>query len=277
LNDGDNVGVPIGGLARYQSTLTADQTLMSFIAGSSPVVLKTLDGHRCADWSGGGAFDGNYIHAAFRPNAAARNWYLDVGDSGLNFRTMLAPYTPKSDRLNLGYAFEMSAMMRKINAGDATDCRFSFGIRNFRANFPSRRTCWAGFFGDGAQGFRFGSVNCPDSFAGGAANNAATDADAGSVQPTQLVNPGTSWMLVRIKVVPATPTMPARWAGYLNNERIQIFDSPNNFPRGHIGVSDQNSLIEGGISNLQGDTVGLHINCPAIDLLTFRISEDFTL
>lgn len=275
LNDGDNVGVPVTGVSRFNGPAAQAASIMTNLAGSAPITLRTVDGHRCFDFSANGAFNGQSLLWVFRPNAAGQPLYVNMGP--LAFRTTDPSYLPVPDRDNQGYALEMSAWMRKTLAGDGSDCRFCFGIANNRTLGPSRRTCWAGLIGDGAGGYRFGSVNCPDSFVGGAANNNPGDVDANAVQPPSLVAPGTNWWKARIKVVPPTKTTPGRWAGYYNNGPAIIFDTQANMPRGHQGVSDNNSLIELTIHNLQGDTAGLNILTPQIDLLHFRITDDLTL
>lgn len=275
LNDGDNVGVPITGISRYNNAAAQAASIMTNLAGSAPVTLRTVDGRRCFDWSAGAAFNGQSVLWVFRPNAAGQPLYADMGP--LTFHTTDPTYIPSNGRDDVGYALEMTAFMRKRLAGDGSDCRFCFGIANNRTLGPSRRTCWAGLVGDGAGGYRFGSVNCPDSFLGGAANNNPGDIDANSQQPPSLVAPGVNWWKVRIKVVPPTLATPGRWAGYYNNGPAFVFDQQANMPRGHQGVSDNNSLIELTIHNLQGDTAGLNILTPQIDLLTFRITDDLTL
>lgn len=277
LNDGDSIGNPITGHSKFQGTVAANLPMFAFLAGSNVVGLKTLDGHRCADWNFGGASAGQNICWVFRPSQTGNPFYVDVGN--LTFRTTDAAYLPVQDRRDIGLAFEMSAWMRKVNAGDTSDCRFCFGFANNRVTSPSRRMTRCGLVGDGAGGYRFGSVNCPDAFAGGAANNAAGDIDANSVQPDAIkpANIGTNWFKVRLKMVPATKATPARWAAYLNNVRVAIFDQQANFPRGHQGVSDGNSLIEASILNMQSDTVGLQIPVPGLDMVTVSLTDDYTL
>lgn len=276
LNDGDSIGNPIQGVNKYHNAGVGNTAMFAFLAGSNVVGLRTLDGHRCADWNFNGASAGQNICWAFRPGASANPLYLEAGRTA-GFRPTFPSYIPVADHLNQGYAIEISAWMRKKLAGDGSDCRFVFGFANNRVTSPSRRMTRCGLVGDGAGGYRYGSVNCPDAFVGGAANNAAGDIDANSVQPAELVAPGTTWWHTRIKFVPATPTTPLRWGAYHNNALVAVFSTDTNIPRGHQGVSDDYSLIEASILNLQSDTVGLQIVPPQLDLVTVRISDDLTL
>jgi hypothetical protein len=276
LNDGDSIGNPIEGVNKYHNAGVGNSAMMAFLAGSNVVTLATRDGHRCADWNAGGISAGQNVCWVFRPGASANPFYLEAGEP-TGFRPTFPSYIPQANRFDLGYAIILSAWMRKKGAGDASDCRFCFGFANNRVTSPSRRMTRCGLVGDGAGGYRFGSVNCPDAFVGGAANNAAGDIDANAVQPAELVAPGTTWWKVAIKFVPATPTTPLRWGAYYNNALVATFTNQANIPRGHQGTSDDNSLIEASILNLQSDTAGLQIPTPLLDLVTVVVTDDLTL
>jgi hypothetical protein len=276
LNEGDSIGNPIFGVNRYHNAGVGNVAMWAFLAGSNVVTLSTRDGHRCADWNSNGISPGQNVCWAFRPGSAGSPLYMEAG-SPAGFRPTFPSYIPSSDRFNVGYAIVMSAWMRKKNAGDTSDCRFTFGFANNRVTSPSRRMARCGLLGDGAGGYRFGSVNCPDAFVAGAANNAPGDIDANAVQPAELVAPGTTWWKVALKMTPATPTTPLRWAAYFNNALVATFTNQANIPRGHQGVSDDNSLIEASILNMQSDTAGLQIPTPLIDLLTVTLTDDLTI
>jgi hypothetical protein len=276
LNDGDSIGNPILGVNRYHNAGVGNVAMFAFLAGSNVVALQTRDGHRCADWNTNGVSPGQNVCWAFRPGSSGSPLYMEAG-SPVGFRPTFPSYIPSSDRFNVGYAIVMEAWMRKKLAGDTSDCRYCFGFANNRVVTPSRRMARCGLVGDGAGGYRFGSVNCPDAFVAGAANNAPGDIDANAVQPPELVAPGTTWWRVKVKMVPATPTTPLRWAGYFNNGAAIPFTNQANIPRGHQGTSDDNSLIEASILNMQSDTAGLQIPTPLVDLLTVTLTDDLTL
>lgn len=92
-----------------------------------------------------------------------------------------------------------------------------------------------GLVGDGNTGFRIGSIGCPN----GSAASSESQIDAGSVQPSELVNPGLNWFLFKMKFVPAQlGGLPARIACYLDDVLIKTFtDATVNFPRGRSLVA----------------------------------------
>lgn len=128
------------------------------------------------------------------------------------------------------------AWLKKFNNVDPTSARQFFGFYNSNAGFlgasavPSR----VGLAGDGLTGFRFQSNSCPDGAPGVIALGAA---DANSVQPLDLVQPGLDWFHVRIKLLPATPSQPGRVACYLNGRLVALFSAVANLPRGSNGVA----------------------------------------
>lgn len=127
-------------------------------------------------------------------------------------------------------AASVSAWIRKRVGGDAIGARQFFGFSNAVDQNWSRRIARVGVMGDGAGGFRFGSVNCPAAPAGGV-ENAQNDIDANSVQPSVLVAPGTNWFHVRVKMIPPTDTIGARFLCFLNGRLAATFANVNNFPR----------------------------------------------
>lgn len=133
--------------------------------------------------------------------------------------------------VGLPLAMFTSAWIRKRLAGDATSCAQFVGFANDNGDLNvSRRVARIGLMGDGALGFRFGSVNCPDAIAGGV-DNGATDIDANSFQPAQLINPGAAWFHVAVKMIPAIEGQPGRWGAYFNGRLVAVFTNLSNFPR----------------------------------------------
>lgn len=129
----------------------------------------------------------------------------------------------------------ISAWIRKNAAGGVTDAKRGIGFGSNIIIAPSAAVPMCGLFGDGAQGFRFGSVHCPDGL--GAGEIAATDIDANAIQPAELVNPGIGWFHVRIKLIPPGPGAPGLWAAYLNGQLVRVYSTLTNFPRGGGGVA----------------------------------------
>lgn len=134
-------------------------------------------------------------------------------------------------------AVEVSAWLRKKAAGDATHAKRGIAFGNNIVMGPSAGVPMCGLFGDGAQGFRFGSINCPDGL--GAGEIASNTIDAGSVQPAGLANPGAAPFHVRVKMIPPGPSTgePGKIATYLNGLHVKTFDTLTNLPRGAGGVS----------------------------------------
>lgn len=130
-----------------------------------------------------------------------------------------------------------AAWLRRVNVADTTSARqcFGFEVDNATPLGATATVARVGLIGDGATGYRFASVNCPDGAAAGV--NATTDRDANSVQPLALVNPGAKWFHVRIKVLPPTPEIGARVACYLNSRLAALFTLAANLPRGTGAVN----------------------------------------
>jgi hypothetical protein len=137
---------------------------------------------------------------------------------------------------------------------------------------PSATIARIGLIGDGAGGYRFGSVNAPDGAAAG--ENGATDIDANAIQPSGLVAPSTSWFHVKIKLIPPTPTQTGRWGAYLNGVLQATFTTNTNFPRGSLATNRNYANIEPMIS-YAADAAAL----PGvlIDDLRLTYEEDYTL
>lgn len=129
----------------------------------------------------------------------------------------------------------ISSWMRKKAAGEATHSRRTFGFASNVALSPSAANARCGLVGDGALGFRFGSVNCPDGAAAG--ENGPADIDANFIQPDELVNPGVAWFHVAVKMLPPAPTQPGKWLAFLNGRLIKTFDLLANLPRGGGALS----------------------------------------
>lgn len=131
-------------------------------------------------------------------------------------------------------AFVWEALLRKYNNVDAVNAQtgmFAYhgGSGSISPSVPSFSDPRVGLVGDGADGFRFGSVGCPD----GSVATAENQIDANSVQPSGLVNPGLNWFLVKFKYIPAQlGGLPARVACYLDDVLVATFTAIANLPRG---------------------------------------------
>lgn len=138
----------------------------------------------------------------------------------------------------MAYCTIMQAWLRKDVDGELCSARMHFGWANVQAfaNMATLRPVpRVGLFGDGANGFLFGSVGCPDGAAVG--QTGLADRDAGFVQPIELVNPNDKWFHVRIGLYPATPNgRRGLVACYLNGRLVVTYQTLTNMPRGHAGV-----------------------------------------
>lgn len=164
----------------------------------------------------------------FRPFGAARyrlHWRETYG----SYSGTLDPSVPTEN------ALVYMSYLRKPLGTDATTARTTFGFGNDVILTPSASVSRAGIIGDGLLGYRYGSVNCPD--APVSAENGNSDIDLNSVQPADLVNPGTNWWHTAIKLIPPTPTSSGKWAAYHNGVLVKIFDTNTNFPRGGAGTN----------------------------------------
>jgi len=121
--------------------------------------------------------------------------------------------------------------MRKVLAGDDTMARQFLGFANVTDPDFGKRSCMVGLLGDGAGGFRFGSLNCPEA-PGGATQNGETDIDADPFQPAGLVAPGASAFRVDIKMCPPTHLDTVGRIGcYLNGVLQKEYTAEANLPR----------------------------------------------
>lgn len=142
------------------------------------------------------------------------------------------------------YACVCQAWLRKANNVNQCWSRqfFGFGFFNITPIGASAQHPRVGIMGDGANGFRLGSVHCPDGLAAGQSGQAA--ADAGFVQPPTLLNPGLNWFHVRVKLVPMTPVTPPAVGIYLDGALQVSYNSNAHFPRGQLAANQNYSQVE---------------------------------
>lgn len=136
------------------------------------------------------------------------------------------------------YAYVTQAWLRKNNNVNPCWSRQRFGIAYAGVGYQVNAEGFSshvGVIGDGANGFRCGSINCPDGTA--VANNSAGAADPGFIQPAALLNPGLSWFHVKVKLVPATPNAPPAVGIYLDGKLIVSYFTNAHFPRGSSAVN----------------------------------------
>ena len=213
--------------------------LFAYRAGAAQMLYQAVDGRRClSPQPGAGAYSTAYL----RPYALTGLTLF-----AMDFRATYAgggalTSTPNAIVQN-PMATKMSAWLRKKAAGDSSSCRFTFGFGDNTFLSPTQEIARIGIMGDGAGGYRFGSVNCPDG--GGAVENAASDIDSGSIQPSEIAAPSTNWFHAAIKLVPPTPTANGFWTARLNGNLVKTFTSTANFPRGSGGTSYDYTRIEG--------------------------------
>jgi hypothetical protein len=149
--------------------------------------------------------------------------------------------------LGVPFATVVGCWLRKANNVNLCTARQGFGFVSGGLSplGQARRVPLVGIYGDGANGFRLGSVHCPD---GTAVNDVAgvgfNDADAGFVQPSVLLNPGLNWFHVKVKMSPATPTTPAAVGIYLDGALKVSFFTSTNFPRGSNAANNGYQQIE---------------------------------
>lgn len=139
-----------------------------------------------------------------------------------------------------GQAFAMvtQAWLRKNNNVNACWSRMRWGFAYAGIAYQVNADGWethVGVIGDGANGFRLGSINCPDGTA--VANNTAGAIDPGFVQPAVLINPALNWFHIKVKLVPATPTTPPAVGIYLNGSLRVSYNTNAHFPRGSQAVN----------------------------------------
>lgn len=160
---------------------------------------------------------------------------------GALFRDVVGAILTPGQFLDVPLATVCQAWLRKLNNVNITSARQFFGFANTGAGVDttqlgiSAAVPRVGLMGDGAVGFRLGSVNCPDGAAAG--QNAFGEIDAGFAQPAGLVNPGLGWFHVRVKMVPPTPSTPAVIGYYFNGGLVLTHTALANFPRGRGAVN----------------------------------------
>ncbi len=136
------------------------------------------------------------------------------------------------------FAFVTQAWLRKNDNVNPCWSRQRFGIAYTGVGYQVNAEGFSshvGIIGDGANGFRCASINCPDGT--GAANNSPGAADPGFIQPAALLNPGLNWFHVKVKLVPATPSAPPAVGVYLDGQLIVSYFTNAHFPRGSSGVN----------------------------------------
>lgn len=272
LNDGDSAGNPLFGYSRavHMGLTNTTAKMWAPTAGGGLATYRIRDGRRCVGWF---STAGQNTCWVFNPITDDTHLYLDFGSPAFQPTTQVPAALPTPQ---YGWATSISAWCRKSAAGDGSSCRMTFGFANNRVVSASRPIPRCGLLGDGLGGYRYGSVNAPDGGAAGA--NADTDIDAGSVQPADLVAPGANWWHTRIKLVPATPTQPGRWAAYHNGVLVKTFTAEANFGfRGHQGVSDAYTLIEASILNFSGDVAALHVPELVFTDIRVMLEDDYTV
>lgn len=279
LNDGDSAGNPLTGYARgvlAHGLSASTAQLMKNTAGGGLATYRIRSGRRCIGWF---STAGQNTVWTFSPIQDDQHFYLDVGVPNAGAATFI-PTTQVPGVLptpQYGWAMSISAWCCKNAGGDGSSGRMSFGYANNRVVGGSKAVPRCGLIGDGVGGYGYGSVNAPDGVLAGG-NNGDTDRDAGFVQPADIVNPGTNFWHSRIKLVPATPVQPARWAAYHNGILVATFANESNFGfRGHQGVSDAYTLVEATIGNWSGDVAGLHVPELCFTDIRFMLEDDYTV
>lgn len=219
----DNTAVRLNGIVEGQPG--PDATMFRIISGTGPGSFLT-DGRTMWDLSTAMAQNRNICFRPFFNAVHAWGW-----------RDVMPAMTGAANLPTLRpSAVAIEAWMRKKAAGDATHARRTFGFGNNTILTPSAGVPRCGLIGDGALGFRFGSVGCPNGAAAG--ETAAGAIDANFIQPAELINPGVNWFHVRIKLIPPGPNGEAgKWAGYLNGRLVGVFTQAANLPRGAGAVS----------------------------------------
>ena len=142
------------------------------------------------------------------------------------------------------FAMVVQAYLRKLNNVNITSARqrFGFAYSNLSGLGASATKPHVGIFGDGVSGFRCGSVHCPDGL--GAGQSAFGAADAGTVSPAILANPGLAWFHCRVKMIPPGLGNPAAVGVYIDGRLLFQSQLLANFPRGNLGVSRNYQQVE---------------------------------
>jgi hypothetical protein len=271
LNDGSPLNPPLDAYTRLSEPGAAAATFLLTTGGAGNVVptYRVADGRRWLSQEPGvGQMSGQVV----RPHGR----YCGVPGIA-DFRDVYGPTTsvlgPSVPKL---MAVEFLAWCRKRTALDATTARVTFGFADNTILFPSAEVARIGLLGDGALGYRIGSVNCPIA-AAVAVQNANNAADANFFAPPELANPGVVPFHIRIKMIPPTPNSGGLWACWINGrlDPLAVFRNPINFPRGSGAVDAQWTRIEPSILNY-GDAA---IAVPGLMFTDIRVwvHDDLTL
>jgi hypothetical protein len=269
--DGNPEAGPLTGVVRFGGGASFAQpaVVVGPAIGQTPIG-KTVDQRRCFKFVPTVALN-SLLVASFNTGAGGLSALVDFQPTPL---VTIPSFAAPDGADYRDPAWNVSAWIRKDAAGDASHCQHVMGFANTAvtggatAEIPR-----VGLVGDGVLGYRFGSVNCPDGAAAG--NNAASDIDANSVQPSDLVNPGTNWFHARVKMIPPGPGQVGQVACYLNGARVALFSSLANLPRGHQAVNDNFFRINA-VVGTYFDAGGVRPS-PDYHDLRFRIEDDWSV
>lgn len=271
LNDGSVFDTRLPVIARFGQSLETTSGGFQRYSSTNQLIYRQVDGRRCIS-AETTAIPNPNVGYCFRPFGGTPLFPVAEPRASFGTTTSSALLAPPP------MAVSIMAWCRKKAGGDSSSARFTFGFGDLTITTPSRRQARCGLIGDGSGGYRFGSVNCPDAFAGGAGDNADNDIDANAVQPAELTNANlsTNWFHVRLKMIPPTPTSGAKWGAYLNGVLVATFtDTSVNFPRGAQGTSNDFARIEAQLVNF-GNTASVVPNLVISDLRLW-IEDDLTL
>jgi hypothetical protein len=274
INDGDTPGGPLHGRARFGQLAGDNVTPVLFQPGGTlgNWTLRILDNRRCIQCVPTVALDTTFF---LRPNGSTEPNQVDFRDTfPANVTGAIGANVPAQP------AYEIQAWVRKVAAGDGSDCRFFLGFAYTRILSPSGNVVRVGLLGDGLGGYGFGSVNAPDGIAV-SGDNTPTDHDVNFTQPAELLNAVllTNWFHVRIKMVPPTPTVGGKWGAYLNGTLVATFTTTANFPRGYNSgggtVNDNYREIECGLGTYFDSVIV--VPSPALYDMRVTVTDDLTL
>lgn len=223
---------PQEGLSLGRRTYSSSDMLARYNVGASEVLVVVVNGRRYfAVQPAVGV--GNTIRIFQQATGA----FADVRGAVNIPNNRTAPLTLNTADADPDLAWFHELTIRKDVGTDTPGCGFCFGFTSASSGigqsvYNTGTTPSFGLVGDGAGGFRFGSINAPS---GGAAR-VRTYVDANAVQPAVLVNPGTAEFTVGIKFVPAlSASQPARFLCYLNRNLVATFADAANFLLGENG------------------------------------------
>lgn len=268
LNSGVDVVSTLNGTSRWGSlgqSAFYSGPMWAPRAGSAAWLYVVADSRRCVlPQPGAGAYSTAYL----RPYALS-GLQLFASDFGLAYPATTGVVV--AGAIPQGRALIVSGLFRKFAAGDNSSCRVCFGFADNTFLSPTALIARCGLLGDGAGGYRYGSVNCPDGQAI-AVENAHTDIDANAVQPPDLVAPGTNWWTSEIKIVPAQPSGGGFWTARHNGTLVATFNTATNIPRGSGGTNNDFARIEG----LWMANEGTQGRMPLDALIGCRLTDDLS-